>query len=386
MLTETSRITNRLPKMPPIPSRRSPIPRFHRWLIVIASIFVTIVGMEVVGQLGYRVSKGEWLCLEAPLRTSDFMEAHPWLVAAPKPNMEGYIQGLDQKTLHIAHNSYGTRGPEIAVKKAPGITRIVTMGGSSTYCTGVSNNEAWPFRLQEMLGPRYEVINLGVMGYTTAEHLIQTTLMISDLEPDIAIYYEGWNDARNAHVQLHKPDYADFHGRSEYFNHGLYEFSFGHRSVLMLAAKKGMRAVKNPYNYTSPEGTPQQLTPTPDPRALSIYQRNLRLLGAACRELKVRPIFVPQIMNYEILDNTTPYSWLPFVRDKDLESIISFYNNTMESTAQAEGIDFVRSAFQLNLTKEDFIPKDPGHFNPEGNRKFAECLAKYIQANTIRKK
>jgi lysophospholipase L1-like esterase len=342
--------------------------------LVLLSAIISLSLLEITGQIGFRLVKGQWLFWESPLRTSDFMSAHPWLVASPQPGMHGEYDGI-----RITHNQYGTRGAPFQIRKPAGVTRILTLGGSSTYCTGVSDEDTWPVRLQERLGEGFEVINFGVLGFTTAEHVIQTALMISDLTPDIIIYYEGWNDARNTHVQHLRPDYADFHGRSEYFNHALYEFAGFNRSVLMLAAKKGMRWVRNPYGFEAPVGTADKFQALPDHRALGIYERNLKLLGAIARELGALPVFVPQIMNYEILDRDTPYSWLPFVRDRDLKAVVGSYNLRMQEIAGVKKIPFVRDVLEVDYEIADFLPKDPGHFSPSGNRKFAGQLAGFIE-------
>jgi hypothetical protein len=45
--------------------------------------------------------------------------------------------------------------------------------------------------LEKELGPGYEVINLGVPGYSTVENLIQTALILPSLNPDVAIFLCG---------------------------------------------------------------------------------------------------------------------------------------------------------------------------------------------------
>lgn len=302
------------------------------------------------------------------------MEAHPWLVAAPKSGTSGILEGLK-----ITHNSYGTRGSEFKVQKDPNTIRIVTLGGSSTYCVGVSDGDTWPYKLQKELGDKYEVINFGVMGYTTAENVIQTALLISDLQPDIAIYYEGWNDARNTHVIQSKPDYSEFHGKSQYYSHALFEYIGENRSVLGLVVKKNLKRFRNPYNYTPPQGTDNKFTALADRRGLEIYRRNLNLLVAICRELKIRPIFVPQVMNYEYLEKRNePYGWLPFVIDKDIKVIIQSYNEVMKDSASRNGVPFLTEVLNEKYSLNDFI-KDAGHFSAEGNGKFSKILAQFCE-------
>src|SRR5262249_44739814 len=97
---------------------------------------------------------------------------------------------------------------------------IATVGGSSTYGAFVANDDTYPDALERILGDGYAVLNHGVPGYSTAEHLIQTLFYLDSygVKPQCAIYYVGWNDIRNAHVPNLDPGYADFHLLSQLQN------------------------------------------------------------------------------------------------------------------------------------------------------------------------
>ncbi|MFQ5719354.1 MAG: SGNH/GDSL hydrolase family protein, partial [Acidobacteriota bacterium] len=77
-----------------------------------------------------------------------------------------------------------------------GTRRIVALGDSSTY--GVNTRWPWPTRLQTRLDRvapgRFEVINLGVPGYTAfqGERLLATRG--ARLAPTHVVVYFGWND------------------------------------------------------------------------------------------------------------------------------------------------------------------------------------------------
>lgn len=80
--------------------------------------------------------------------------------------------------------------------KAPGTARVVALGDSSTY--GVNTQRPWPRRLQESLDAlaprRFEVVNLGVPGYTAFQgrRVLETRGRL--LQPDAIVVYFGWND------------------------------------------------------------------------------------------------------------------------------------------------------------------------------------------------
>jgi len=284
-----------------------------------------------------------------------------------------------RKTVTI--NSLGFRGPEISTKKRPGVVRIVTLGGSSTFGTQVSDDEAWPRQLERRLGRDFEVVNLGVPGYGTVENLIQTAFVLSDLNPDIAIYYEGWNDLRNMHVRPLAPDYSNFHGKQQLTDLDIVSVdtnsrlatAFYMRSWILGSMLSRLDAVP------SFEGSPDKLTDRTDARAVGLYSRNLRSIVALCRSQGVRPIMVPHLLNYEILTSDQPYFWIPYVKTKDLRKAMNGYNEVMKGATHELAVDFVESVLETAFGSADFV--DEGHFNGPGSRKFAGLLSDYLQSH-----
>ena len=86
-----------------------------------------------------------------------------------KPNHRSLQTGVMVQT-----NSLGFREKEYPVERRSGVHRIVVLGDSYTFGTGVEFHEIYSKRLEAELnrsGERYEVINFGVPGYnTTLEH------------------------------------------------------------------------------------------------------------------------------------------------------------------------------------------------------------------------
>ena len=96
-------------------------------------------------------------------------------------------------------NLHGFRGPEIEKNKPDNTFRIFTVGGSTTFSTGVEDEFTWPSLLQENLDSlktttKIEVINAGLSGATSYSNskLIKNKLI--SFEPDLIILYEGVND------------------------------------------------------------------------------------------------------------------------------------------------------------------------------------------------
>ena len=331
------------------------------------------LGAEAACQVAYRINQGSWLFLAEPEKPTIAFERHPYLVGVPKPNFDIGI---------IKHNASGYRGPEATTPKRAGIKRIVTLGGSSTYGTGVGEDSTWPAILQRDLGEGFEVFNLGVPGYSSVENLIQTALWISDFEPDVAIYYEGWNDLRSAHVKNLKPDYSNYHPRALFSSLYLNPIPPHDRSATMyfLRTRVFSSSWQDPVSTFSVEQGPLALTDQVDPRAVELYERNLRSIVALDRSMGIAPVFVPQVLNYAKLTDDQPYGWIPFIKDKDIRRVLGEYNKTMQRVASDLNVAYVGE-----VVAEDFPPNafiDNGHFNDTGSARFAAILAKYLKQHT----
>jgi lysophospholipase L1-like esterase len=119
---------------------------------------------------------------------------HPYLSYYPRP---GFRREL------LSHNSLGYRGPEIEPDKPDGVYRIVALGGSTTYTTGIQdNNLTYTALLQKVLGETYghervEVINAGAGGYSSWESLANLQFRVLALDPDLVLVYHGVNDVHS---------------------------------------------------------------------------------------------------------------------------------------------------------------------------------------------
>ena len=99
----------------------------------------------------------------------------------------------------ISINSEGFRGVEFSLTKPSDTYRIVMVGGSTTFGSGVFDNETIPFQLEQKLRNEntefnVEVINAGIGGAwsKTESNLIKNKII--DYDPDLLIAYNGAND------------------------------------------------------------------------------------------------------------------------------------------------------------------------------------------------
>ena len=105
----------------------------------------------------------------------------------------------------ISINSRGFRGEEYQTKKKEGVTRVVTLGASSTFGFRDRDDETYPFLLGQVLNEScgegtFEVINLGIPHLESNHILALFRKEALELEPDIVTFYEGINDSASAGV------------------------------------------------------------------------------------------------------------------------------------------------------------------------------------------
>lgn len=97
-------------------------------------------------------------------------------------------------------NSSGFRSKkEFPVNKREGEKRIICLGDSITYGTWVKTEETYPYILEQMLNAgfaseEFEVINAGVMGYSSLQGLRQLKRDLIKHKPDLVIAYFGLDD------------------------------------------------------------------------------------------------------------------------------------------------------------------------------------------------
>jgi lysophospholipase L1-like esterase len=94
----------------------------------------------------------------------------------------------------LVYNSAGFRDREHVRQKQPGVTRVVVLGDSVTEGSGVEVDEIFSSRLQQGLGPRYEVINLGMSGLNTPQEVHVLEVEGLGYDPDVAIVNFVLND------------------------------------------------------------------------------------------------------------------------------------------------------------------------------------------------
>jgi lysophospholipase L1-like esterase len=299
-------------------------------------------------------------------------EWHPLLQAVPIPSIS-----VDFAGHRMTHSSAGTRGRDYTPEELSRKSVVAAFGGSATYDIALSDDETWVNRLEQALGPDdFAVINHGVPGYSTVEHVIQTAFYADafGVKPTCGLYFVGWNDIRNAHIEDLDPAYARFHLRTLVDGLEVRRYGAAYRSISPVFTV-AVRLVSREMETIRPprlRGVPRS---GGDPALEAIYRRNARSISMINRGRGVRTLWVGQIVNVAALNDDGIYGWLPLVRDKDVWPLLSGFNAELRDEAQALG-DLYVEVDPAGFTPADFV--DQGHFSAAGARKFARLIAPQV--------
>jgi hypothetical protein len=111
-------------------------------------------------------------------------------------------------------NSLGLRGPDTSLAKPTGTLRVLVLGDSFVFGVGVDEEHLLTSRLQALFDARrqakYEVLNLGISGYSTDQEYLLFQGLGARLHPDIVVLVACDNDFEGntldfAYQQYYKP-------------------------------------------------------------------------------------------------------------------------------------------------------------------------------------
>lgn len=191
----------------------------HRIFLVVIVLVVSLLAVEGGFRLYLLISGKEvprFIKIEEVFEKTWFVP-HPYLIYTFKPNSKFVANNIYQGEFTI--NKFGFRSTlEYDVKSVtrPANTlRIATLGGSTVM--GLNNDDkVWPYLLGKLLDERVpdkeiEVLNEGLMGYTSLENLADLSMRVIDFNPDVYIIYLGINDYLTlAPAAYFKTDYSHF--------------------------------------------------------------------------------------------------------------------------------------------------------------------------------
>jgi lysophospholipase L1-like esterase len=283
-------------------------------------------------------------------------------------------------------NALGFRGPETSVRKPSGSLRIVCLGDSRTFglwgdLGGMRYDNDYPAVLGQSLrgqtgGERVEVVNAGVLGYTSAHGLAQLQTQVLQLQPDIVTVAFGFND----HSRGYDPAIAAREPRNSFARELYYFASYSYWFQLGKAAAYDAVGALHPLPFSDR---------WVDPEA---YQHNLHRFAEIGREQDIRVLFVVQgLRPIEMGERVSPVPGqdpAPFwglVGAKDVEDLHRLdrsYRSVLYEVAREEGVPVADASLVFAARDEHDEPLfgqyDIVHCNPAGARVIAETIRRKL--------
>jgi len=130
------------------------------------------------------------------------------------------VPGLAKRETLFTTNSLGVRGDELDLSHH-GAFRVMTLGGSVTECMVLSDDDAWPHRLQTELATRTGkpiwVGNAARSGEMTLDYIAHAQMLLPAFDPDLVIVMPGGNDLQAMAENRYFPiDLSDLRTLSQY--------------------------------------------------------------------------------------------------------------------------------------------------------------------------
>lgn len=338
-----------------------------KWFMAGASVVLTLILFEIGANVVFFINSGNWVFAEAKSQNSQLWEAHPDLVGVNKKGVRAYVGNH-----FYSHNSQGFRGKELDENHHK--IRIVAIGASTTYGVGVNDNETWPHYLDSLLGGEYEVVNMGVPGYSTVEHIKQVELQLKDLKPDIVLLHVGLNDLRVSHVDSLKSDYSNFHKAGLYSSFGLCYLDrlpklASIRAMVVILQKIDLYPIC--FYHRNPPAS-GRISAGIDSIALGYYLHNLEQLINSCKEICPEVYTVPQVINKERFIKYDYSWWIPYIEPEAIDTFYKAYNKQTRKTTEMLAANYISEIDSVNWEVDDFC--DAVHLGALGNLKLAKVL------------
>jgi len=326
---------------------------------------------------------------------------------------------------YFTTNSLGCRGPELKNEKH----RLLTIGGSTTACSVLNDDEAWPQLVMDYVNQHFQrddflwITNSGMDGRSTCQHIMHAKFLVPKIPRlEHALIYCGFNDLGGWLIQetghdFHFPLTQENIDRSiprsfEVSNYSLpgepwyrrlelwkrlstLKHTYQTRRMLTARAHGGiveddrMRWMERERQRRSEEKVrsvdlAKMATLN---NALDAYGENLTAIIKLVREAHVEPILMAQMMQFDDLtEQQKKELWIgamegskTYVDVTQMQDLLRKYNAKMEAVAKEHKVLFIPLPKLLEGKRDLFY--DSIHFHEAGSREVARAVAEFLIQN-----
>jgi lysophospholipase L1-like esterase len=351
-------------------------------LVLLISLMLVLgiceIILRVYNPLGFRI-KGDKIIL--PINKKEII----------------YHQGpgkLDRVVVHQS-NSLGFRGPEPPRNFADWLT-IITVGGSTTECYDLPEDQTWPQQLEDRLHHGFKrtwVNNAGFCGYSTFGNIILVQDFLVKLHPKVLIFLVGINDigvsaAGEFDIRLKTLNFrslermlASLANYSELAAASLniYRYYFP-KSVMAVAARDmGEIDLKSYSNLEVTTDRKQAIKQLHRERYLKPFGERIKELIALARERGMEPVFLTQPVLYgPVLDDLTGINLATLRVSNDMNGdlgweVLELYNDVVRQQGREANLLVIDLAREM--PKNSAYYYDLMHYTNAGAARVADIVA-----------
>ena len=292
----------------------------------------------------------------------------------------------------VTRNQLGFRGPDTSQQFNRDLS-IITIGGSTTACSFLSDNKTWSHLLGVYLKNDFNSVwvnNAGFNGHSTFGHQILLDDHVKKLKPKVVVFLIGVNDIENdgptnMEKLKFKNAYVDLlnylYNNSEVINI-LFNISRGGKAKKL---NNTTQAMKIPGALGSLEMTRAEMDARlqEQKKYLPGYGERIAALIDTCRQNKILPVFITQPCLYGIaIDSLTKVGLAKAKVEEGMNGqmfseLLTLYNSKLIEICKIKSTAIVDLA--EIMPKNSLYYYDQTHFTNEGAELVATIVAQRMK-------
>lgn len=342
----------------------------------------------------------QYIRFEYPMHYSAITEAEPGL-----PGLSGMH--------HFTTNNMGFRGDTLLDPKPTGEFRIFMVGGSTTECFYLDDNDDLARVVQRELAAvapaeaRVRVYNAGASGAASDDHVAMISQRLVHLEPDLIVVFCGINDLSRSIYHYDYRHYVEYHPayRKPWFKRWpmhlqIVRRGFHFKNRLRPDPRDLQEQRRLVTNYAGLIGL-QRTVPATDavPRTdEASYATNLRSMAGLSSGHDFKLVFMTQqtTWNSTVDPSAKDHHWMRYragapesdatatgitFREDVMDGAMERLNDTMRAVCSEESIPLYDLSRALPKSLEFFY--DDCHFNVAGAATTGKNLAAFLISHQL---
>jgi len=377
------------------------IKKVQNTFLAVLSLFISFLLIETGVRIFYKF-KSQYIPHPYGLNIPDAKRSYKLA-----PNFRGFF--LDQENHLISKaktNSIGLRDYEYGEKK-DNVYRILVLGDSFTFGSGVEMEDTFPKQLEILLNEgdkkrKYEVLNAGVQGYGTDQEFYFLEEWIDKLKPDLVIvgfYVE--NDITDVMIgalnhYIVKDGYLfDNHKHNaiekekNFMERHSQAYEFLEERTRKLMYKTGLARHVMRSHYSKPPLDMMLYLKEPPPEIKDAYDKTegyLKKISDLSMQKGAETLIMIIPHNMQVIDKIW-YDWLKSYRQNPQDYSITKINDEIKDFAKGNNIVFFDLLDKQRMEEQKthlFLPSDM-HWNNEGHKLVAQDLYSFLSEKGLLK-